>query len=203
MKPGPNEIGNGFLPAEENAAPAAPRPVSEGEGNAVPAESLLSSILEGEARPRAPEARAALPLFGVVIGTLAGLDDAGQPLVRCPAPAAGPLFGARSTVRLTKSEIGRDVALMFENGDPARPIVIGVILHPEGASPAPVSPAVPVPVQADSERVVLTADKEIVLRCGEASITLTRAGKVLIRGAYLLSRSSGVNRIKGGSVQIN
>ena len=30
-----------------------------------------------------------------------------------------------------------------------------------------------------------------------------RAGKVLIRGAYLLSRSSGVNRIKGGSVQIN
>ena len=28
-------------------------------------------------------------------------------------------------------------------------------------------------------------------------------GKVLIRGTYLLSRSSGVNRIKGGSVQIN
>ena len=27
---------------------------------------------------------------------------------------------------------------------------------------------------------------EIVLRCGEASITLTKAGKVLIRGDYLL-----------------
>ena len=35
------------------------------------------------------------------------------------------------------------------------------------------------------------------------NIMLTRAGKVLIRGAYLLSRSSGANRIKGGSVQIN
>jgi hypothetical protein len=34
-------------------------------------------------------------------------------------------------------------------------------------------------------------------------LTLTHAGKVLIRGAYVLSRSSGVNRIKGGSVQIN
>ena len=44
---------------------------------------------------------------------------------------------------------------------------------------------------------------EIELRCGKASLILTRAGKVLIRGAYLLSRSSGVNRIKGGSVQIN
>jgi hypothetical protein len=57
--------------------------------------------------------------------------------------------------------------------------------------------------EVDGERLVFTAKKEIVLRCGKASITLTRAGKVLIRGIYLLSRSSGVNRIKGGSVQIN
>jgi hypothetical protein len=55
----------------------------------------------------------------------------------------------------------------------------------------------------DGERIVLTAGQEIELRCGKASLILTRAGKVLIRGAYLLSRSSGVNRIKGGSVQIN
>ena len=60
-----------------------------------------------------------------------------------------------------------------------------------------------VAVERDGERLTLTADREIVLRCGKASLTLTRAGKVLIRGAYLLSRSSGVNRIKGGSVQIN
>ena len=50
---------------------------------------------------------------------------------------------------------------------------------------------------------MLTAEREIELRCGKSSLVLTRAGKVLIRGAYLLSRSSGVNRIKGGSVQIN
>jgi hypothetical protein len=42
-----------------------------------------------------------------------------------------------------------------------------------------------------------------VLHCGKASITLTRAGKVIIRGEYVLARSSGVNRIVGGSVQIN
>jgi hypothetical protein len=41
------------------------------------------------------------------------------------------------------------------------------------------------------------------LRCGKSSITLTRAGKVLIEGEYISSRSSGVNRIKGGSIQLN
>ncbi len=57
--------------------------------------------------------------------------------------------------------------------------------------------------QLDGERLEFSAEREIVLRCGKASITLTRAGKVIIRGAYLSSRSTGVNRIKGGSVQIN
>ncbi|MGV8750478.1 DUF6484 domain-containing protein, partial [Pseudomonas aeruginosa] len=55
----------------------------------------------------------------------------------------------------------------------------------------------------DGERLEFSAEREIVLRCGKASITLTRAGKVIIHGAYLSSRSTGVNRIKGGSVQIN
>jgi uncharacterized protein (DUF2345 family) len=55
----------------------------------------------------------------------------------------------------------------------------------------------------DGERVVLTAQQEIVLRCGDASITLTKAGKIIIRGQYILSRSSGVNRVQGGSIQLN
>ncbi|MDX2148819.1 MAG: hypothetical protein SFZ23_14995 [Planctomycetota bacterium] len=63
--------------------------------------------------------------------------------------------------------------------------------------------ATPFEVHADDERVSLTARNEISIRCGRASITLTRAGKVLIKGAYVLSRSTGANRIKGGSVQIN
>ena len=40
-------------------------------------------------------------------------------------------------------------------------------------------------------------------RCGDASITLTRAGKVIIKGNYILSRSSGYNKIKGAAVDIN
>ena len=67
---------------------------------------------------------------------------------------------------------------------------------------ARVAPA-PMRASIDDERLVLSAQREVTIQCGKASITLTRAGKVLIRGEYLLSRSSGVNRIKGASVQIN
>jgi hypothetical protein len=58
-------------------------------------------------------------------------------------------------------------------------------------------------VQADGERQVITAEREIVLKCGHASITLTRAGKVIIKGTYVLSRSSGYNKIKGAAIDIN
>ena len=69
--------------------------------------------------------------------------------------------------------------------------------------PAAAVPAALVSVQADDDRFVLSAEREIVLRCGDASITLTRAGKVLIKGTYILSRSSGYNKIKGAAVDIN
>jgi hypothetical protein len=60
-----------------------------------------------------------------------------------------------------------------------------------------------VDVEADGQRMIVSAQQQLVLRCGKASITLTKAGKVLIEGSYVLSRSTGVNRVKGGSVQLN
>jgi uncharacterized protein (DUF2345 family) len=60
-----------------------------------------------------------------------------------------------------------------------------------------------VPAPVEPEELVLTAKRDITLRCGRASITLTRAGKVLVRGTYLSLRSSGMQRITGASVQIN
>ncbi|HEY6876702.1 MAG TPA: hypothetical protein VI299_01735 [Polyangiales bacterium] len=55
----------------------------------------------------------------------------------------------------------------------------------------------------DGKRVVLDAQDEIVLRCGKASITLRRNGRIVIRGTHVETQSQGVNRIRGGSVQIN
>lgn len=56
---------------------------------------------------------------------------------------------------------------------------------------------------AVEEHVIVSAAKQLTLQCGESSITLTAAGKIILRGKYIVSRSSGVQRIKGGSVQIN
>jgi hypothetical protein len=50
---------------------------------------------------------------------------------------------------------------------------------------------------------VLTGEEEVELRCGEASISLKKNGKLVIRGAYVETRAKGTNRIKGGTVQIN
>lgn len=130
---------------------------------------------------------------GIVIGKLGAFDANGSPAVDYPGNTLG-LLAARSTVALAPVDCGRDIALMFEAGDPRKPIILGLIHHP-----------VPVPTEAlvDKKRVVIAAEEEIELRCGRSSITLTKAGKVILRGDYLLSRSTGVNRIKGGSVQIN
>ena len=144
----------------------------------------------------------------VLVGRLIELDNAGTPYVVFQGiPSSDPL-PARSTIKIGQYLPNQEVVLMFENDDSKKPIILGLIQNPkEGLSNSsshnPVGPLHPVDVDLDRERLTFTAKKEIVLKCGKASITLTKAGKVLIRGAYLLSRSSGVNRVKGGSVQIN
>jgi hypothetical protein len=58
-------------------------------------------------------------------------------------------------------------------------------------------------VLVDGERVEIAGRREIVLTCGEASITLTAAGKVIIKGKYVSSTSAGLHRIRGASIQLN
>lgn len=152
----------------------------------------------------APAQTRAFQPSDVVIGILVGIDDSGTPLVVYPGSPSDVGLAARATIALDRDEIGCEVALLFENGDTCRPLIIGRIRHPQKPAnkPSESAPA-PATAQIDGEVLTFNAEKEIVLRCGRASITLTRAGKVLIRGSYLLSRSSGANRIKGGSIQLN
>lgn len=166
------------------------------------------------------------PVHGILIGRLDELSDGGQVLVTYPDNLAVLPIAARSTIQLTPDAVGKEVALLFENGDINCPIVVGVL---QDCAKAPVAgdndrtmavqsadeadDSVTIDDHAmtpadselivDGQRIDLQAREQIVLRCGKSSITMTRAGKVIIRGTYVSSKSSGANRIKGGSVQIN
>jgi hypothetical protein len=160
---------------------------------------LLLTLLQS---PAHVPSRAELPrIHGVVVGELMALTEgAFQALVRVDAQAGACTMQARSGIDLHGAHIGRPVVLMFEGGDPSLPIVVGVL---QGADWPDADRPGQVEVDTDGRRMVVSAKEQLVLRCGKASITLTKAGKVLIEGSYLLSRSTGVNRVKGGSVQLN
>lgn len=139
---------------------------------------------------------------GVLVGSLVGFADAGATALVTyrdqPGTAALP---AHSIVNLDGAHIGRRLVLMFEEGDPCRPIIMGCLK--ESHVTAPSTSIEQVIVDADGDRLTVSAKDRIVLRCGKASITLTKEGKLILKGAYVSSQSTGVLRIKGGSVQIN
>ena len=148
-----------------------------------------------------PIAIAEQKIDGVVIGLFLSINAAGEPLVAFPGNPLETAIPARSTTTLDKEDVGKEIALLFEGGNPLQPLIIGKIHH---ANPVPVvQDAEQTTAELDGKNIVLSANQTITLKCGRASITLTKAGKIILRGTYLLSRSSGVNRIKGGSVQIN
>lgn len=136
-----------------------------------------------------------------VVGQLVAIAEEGAvPLVTYPGREGLAALRARSVVDLHGVHIGKSVVLCFENGDTLLPIVMGVLRQ---GTPETLQAPGNVQVEADGERMIVSASQQLVLQCGKASITLTQAGKVLIQGSYVSSRSTGVNRIKGGSVQLN
>jgi hypothetical protein len=152
-----------------------------------------------KAQPAKRQAVATLP--SVIIGELLAIaDDGKSPLVIYPGQVGTAALRARTVLDLHGAHIGQSVVLQFEGGDPALPIVMGVLRQVDSQ---PLEAPGNVQVDADGMRMVVSAKEQLVLQCGKASITLTKAGKVLIQGSYVSSRSTGVNRVKGGSVQLN
>ncbi|MCY1044800.1 DUF6484 domain-containing protein [Corallococcus sp. bb12-1] len=163
----------------------------------------------------APAMESPTPILGSRGGHLSGLDASGAVLVDFPGNTAGPVR-ARLAVAVEAQALQaavtrqQKVVLLFENGDPSLPFIMGLIQEPS-ATPlldalleGPAEPSrTPTEAHVDGKRVVIEGQDEIVLKCGEASITLRRNGKVIVKGTYLESRATGTHRIKGGSVEIN
>jgi hypothetical protein len=172
-------------------------------------------LTERDQQPAHPSAAAVLGA-GVVVGWVDPSSTREQLRVSHAGNPGGPI-AARTTLVLSDAALVRAIAarqgalLVFENADPALPILIGLIQSPEASAfealldgPRDASRARPErAARLDGESVVLEGEREVVLRCGDASLTLRRDGKAIIRGAYVETHSKGVNRIKGGAVKIN
>jgi hypothetical protein len=162
-------------------------------------ERNAANSMKAQACESSPDVAAGMALhtgWEVVVGTIVGMMNSAEPLVTYPRSEGGSPVKARTLVAISQKAVGQQAVLAFEEGDIARPIVLGLVTtaEPTGKN---------VTIEADGDRFVVNAEREIELRCGEASITLTRAGKVLIKGEYVLTRAKGLNRIKGAAVSIN
>ena len=111
------------------------------------------------------------------------LDLTAAPSARVFELSGGDQGGQRIVCDLFRSAAGQPAA--------ASPWVVAVDAGHGGRDPGAVS------------RSPRLHEKEIVLECGEGSITIRKDGKIVIKGTHLLSRAAGVNRIKGGQVNIN
>jgi hypothetical protein len=138
------------------------------------------------------------------VGQLVGLTDGGQPLVDFPGNENG-VMKARALAGLAfgsgvDSRAGIAVLLAFDNGNLAKPIIIGEVNDTVTAlakKPRSVDAVI------DGRKVVLHAEQEITLQSGKSSITLSKDGRIILKGISIVSRASGANKIRGGSVSIN
>ena len=133
----------------------------------------------------------------VCLGELVGWDERG-PLVDFEGNGAGPVrarvAGGAAGIR-SATTAGQEVVLLLDERPGRPPVLLGLL--------QPLDPAPELDARIDGKRVELEGKEEIVLRCGQASITLRANGRIVIRGVQVETRASGLNRIKGGSVAIN
>ena len=168
---------------------------------------LLSAVLEvqveRESRERAEaESRATERIDGVELGKLLALTDDGPKVTYPSCPTTNGLV-ARCAAQLTEGHVGGRVALLFENGDPALPMVVGPI-HNDQADGELVHPALKgLTIRETDDRIEIQCRKAIGLKVGKSTIIITPAGRIIVRGRHVLNHASAVNRIRGASVKIN
>jgi hypothetical protein len=92
---------------------------------------------------------------------------------------------------LTPLAQGDAVLVWLPPTAPGRGVILGRVAAPARSG------------SAEPDELVLEAKKQLVLRCGAGSITIREDGRILIKGKDLVSHAQRLNRIKGGTVQIN
>lgn len=141
-----------------------------------------------------------------MVGRVIDLPADGYLRVKCEG---GHVLRTRMVSGLTNKKpehlLGQEVVLLFENNDLKKPIAVASLQATGDFASAMQTAGFDEEVEAsvDGEKVLIQAKEKLELRVGKASIVIDANGKITIRGASLLSRSTGPIRIKGGHVDIN
>ncbi|MEM9459927.1 MAG: DUF6484 domain-containing protein [Myxococcota bacterium] len=170
-------------------------------------------------QPECPPPAMGEVMAGPGFGELLGFSELGYPVVSLSSNEA---LEVPSTVELTREDVGHMFLVSYVDGCADQPIITGRLLPPrilpriledeaqstadasgQEASAAKVLGEGPITVESDGETIAIEAKRELVLRCGEASIRLRRDGRVEVRGIDVVSRAKRANWIKGGSVALN
>ena len=144
------------------------------------------------------------------VGQIVHITKEGRALVDYSGNQGGPVE-ARSVIDEKSNQDNHcqediPVLLVFENGDPTLPIIVGIVrktLYPPTSLKEVAFVKRPQEAILDGRKVALDAKEEIVLKCGKSSVTLRKNGKIVVKGTQIVSRASETNKIKGASIRIN
>ncbi len=160
------------------------------------AEHKVVSLERAKADPSVPQ--------GATLGWIVRVDEDGI-WVDTEDNPSGPLLSL-NVVAISRAELDaavsdrREAVLLFVAAT-GQPVLLG-LRQPRPTLEAEL-PTEDLAATLDGKRLHLEGQDEVVLRCGKASITMRRNGRIVIRGVQVESRATGRNRIKGGAVLIN
>ncbi len=145
------------------------------------------------------------------LGRMVGIDDQGRPFVSFKGGPVKPVIARVATQDPPPNDIdpaeGVPVLLMFEETDPKRPIIVGFVREAFSArtpgAQMTVLPDKTRAIELNGKALIFEGQEEIVLRCGQGSLTIRANGQIVVKGTRLVSRASETNKIRGASVQIN
>jgi hypothetical protein len=149
------------------------------------------------------------PALCCLTGTLVGVGKDGRAFVDFPGNLAGPIEARLAFPGAPPAAPATDtpVLLAFEDGDPSLPFILGFIAASFAAEPS-ANIVMPdrsqlVELNVDGRQLRFTATDQLVLQCGQGSITVTSDGSIEIKGTRIVSRASGIHKIRGAAVRIN
>lgn len=132
------------------------------------------------------------------VAKLVSVEANGEVRVEVPGHgiAVARLLTVVSREALAHAVSGRELLVLCDGGDAARPIVVGLL-------EAPLADLLDGPESQGTHDLVLRAEGSITLACGDASLTLHADGRVVTRGVNVVSVASEQQRIQGAIVRIN